>query len=119
MTYVVYTGATLDCPGTTPKSAWLVRTVVMPAHPQLTSDGIALATYEYLITMKDEHMMLRERRWSAATWLYLFNRYVMLGLAVKQVAPYTAEVSISSFVFVNRRRLTANYDCTGVDVSVP
>ena len=57
--------------------------------------GPALAAYEYLITLGQEVALVWKRRWTGSTWLFVANRYIMLGWAVVQAAPYTPKVCSS------------------------
>ncbi len=56
----------------------------------------ALAAYEYLITINQEVTMVWRRTWTATTWMFIANRYLMVGLVMYTVFPYTAQVLLFS-----------------------
>ena len=47
----------------------------------------AMTAYEYLITVGKEVDMIHRRKWSATTWLFVLNRYVLLASAILAVVP--------------------------------
>ena len=49
--------------------------------------------YEHLVTLKYEADFLRSRRKSAATWLFLSNRYLLIARALSSIAPISPQVS--------------------------
>ena len=49
--------------------------------------------YEHLITLKYEADFLRSRRKSAATWIFLSNRYLLISRALILMAPISPRVS--------------------------
>lgn len=54
----------------------------------------ALVAYEYMITIRQEVETMWMRKWTAATWLFLVNRYLMITYTVIQGIPtYTSLVS--------------------------
>lgn len=59
-----------------------------------TSQRVALAAYEYLITLKQEVALIWGRKWTGMTLLFVANRYIMVGWAVVQAAPYTPRVRL-------------------------
>ena len=65
--------------------------------------AIAVAVYEYLLTIKHEYALWR-RKWTVSTWLFLMNRYLMIIVAVVQFAPYRQHVSV--FILPKGPRLT-------------
>ncbi|PSS37388.1 hypothetical protein PHLCEN_2v752 [Hermanssonia centrifuga] len=54
----------------------------------------ALFAYEYIITLEQERTMIWRRKWSLATWLFMINRYLLVGYII-----WTATPSTSSFLF--------------------
>ena len=52
-----------------------------------------LVFYEHLITFEHEVQFLQKRRMSAATWIFVSNRYILLAFAVQSIAPYGSRVS--------------------------
>ncbi|KAJ3558742.1 hypothetical protein NM688_g742 [Phlebia brevispora] len=60
--------------------------------------ALALAAYEHIITFKYEHEFLWRRKWTAATWLFIANRYALLISIVIQSIPYNAQVSRSELM---------------------
>ncbi|KAJ3554875.1 hypothetical protein NM688_g2883 [Phlebia brevispora] len=63
----------------------------MNAETQYTAP--ALIAYEYLITLQYEYEYLWQRKWTAATWLFLANRYLMLAFIIEVAAPADAHMS--------------------------
>lgn len=61
---------------------------------EFTHQSSALAAYEYVITFQQEVSMLWRRRWSAVTWLFVLNRYLLMIVTVCTVVPTSAQVSI-------------------------
>ena len=53
----------------------------------------ALTFYEYLITFKYEINFLWRRKRGAATWIFVYNRYLLLTSVVSMIVPYSAQVS--------------------------
>ncbi|THG95040.1 hypothetical protein EW026_g6530 [Hermanssonia centrifuga] len=49
------------------------------------------AAYEYTITMKQEMTMVWQHRWTLVAWIFMANRYVMIGIVIWTVAPETAK----------------------------
>lgn len=62
--------------------------------PSSLSNGrfVALAAYEYILTLRDEQMLIWHRKWTASTWLFLANRYLMMFQVIQSLTPYTSEV---------------------------
>ena len=52
---------------------------------------IALATYDYLLTIKDEKSLVWRRGWTGTTWLFLINRLLMIGNAMYDALPLFTE----------------------------
>ncbi|THG95253.1 hypothetical protein EW026_g6366 [Hermanssonia centrifuga] len=50
----------------------------------------ALVAYEYIITLEQERTMIWHRKWTLATWLFMINRYLLIGFIILSVAPYTS-----------------------------
>lgn len=51
----------------------------------------AWTIYEHLASIKEEVILLREP-WNAVTWLFVFNRYLMLAQAIWPFAVVTSHV---------------------------
>ena len=49
--------------------------------------------YEHLTTLKHEADFLRSRRKSAATWILLSNRYLLIARVLYTIAPISPQVS--------------------------
>ncbi|PSS32238.1 hypothetical protein PHLCEN_2v2007 [Hermanssonia centrifuga] len=47
----------------------------------------ALVAYEYIITLEQEMAVVWHRKWTLATWLFITNRYLLIGFTVLSVAP--------------------------------
>ncbi|KAJ3557930.1 hypothetical protein NM688_g1208 [Phlebia brevispora] len=62
-----------------------------------TYAALALAAYEHIITLQNECEFLLRRRWTAATWLLIANRYTLLGNLIAQSVPYSAQVPFYAF----------------------
>ncbi|KAJ3551552.1 hypothetical protein NM688_g4638 [Phlebia brevispora] len=60
------------------------------AYNYCITAALAFVSYEYLITLRHEYEFLRMRKWTAATWLFLANRYLMLIVMIVQVLPTSA-----------------------------
>lgn len=58
----------------------------------------ALAFFEHFITFKYEVDMLWRRKWSVATWIFVLNRYLLVGDVVSSLVPYSAQVSHSNSI---------------------
>ena len=52
-----------------------------------------MVIYEHLTTFKYEVDFLYSRRKSAATWIFLFNRYLLIANALFSIAPVSPRVS--------------------------
>ncbi|THG93504.1 hypothetical protein EW026_g7749 [Hermanssonia centrifuga] len=59
----------------------------------------AFVTYEYIITFGQEVTMVWRRRWSLVTWMFVANRYLMIGLMIYTISPFTAKVRPTIFVY--------------------
>lgn len=53
----------------------------------------ALVCFEHLITLKYEIDFLWRRKWTATTWIFIFNRYLLLANVVSLNIPIDAQVS--------------------------
>ena len=42
----------------------------------------ALVAYEHLLTVEDEYTLVLSRKWTATTWIFLVNRYVLIFGAI-------------------------------------
>lgn len=56
----------------------------------------ALVCFEHLITFNHEIDFLWRHKWSAATWLFVFNRYSLLTTVMFVILPFGAQVSTSN-----------------------
>ncbi|KAJ3545074.1 hypothetical protein NM688_g5670 [Phlebia brevispora] len=65
---------------------YYLRVARRVANPDITA---ALVGYEYMITIRYEHEFVWKRKWNAATFLFLVNRYVLLLEIVVQTLPFT------------------------------
>ena len=54
---------------------------------------VALVGYDYVITWKHEYEFIWRRRWMAATWLFIINRYTLLASVILQAIPKRNQVS--------------------------
>ncbi|THG99238.1 hypothetical protein EW026_g3062 [Hermanssonia centrifuga] len=54
----------------------------------------ALVAYEYVITLRQEMTMVWQRKWTLATWLFIANRYLLIGYTIWGAAPYTSSQQI-------------------------
>ncbi|KAJ3552740.1 hypothetical protein NM688_g3994 [Phlebia brevispora] len=71
-------------------------TVIAAYELDLTNDycvtaTVALAAYEYMITFQHEYEFLSQRRWTAATWLFVANRYMLLASTLTKTIPTGAQ----------------------------
>ena len=66
--------------------------------------------YEHLAALKYEADFLRNRRRSAATWIFLSNRYLLLAHALFTITPASPRVSDS----IDAHKLTADVAQLGV-----
>ncbi|KAJ3540693.1 hypothetical protein NM688_g6191 [Phlebia brevispora] len=51
---------------------------------------LTLAGYEYFIGFKHEYDFLWQRKWTAVTWLFLANRYLLLFDVIAQNVPFSS-----------------------------
>ncbi|KAJ3552739.1 hypothetical protein NM688_g3995 [Phlebia brevispora] len=58
--------------------------------------ALALAAYEHIVTFRHEYEFLCQRKWSAATWLLIVNRYTMLAAIIVQATPRSAQSAFPS-----------------------
>ncbi|KAJ3557933.1 hypothetical protein NM688_g1205 [Phlebia brevispora] len=56
-----------------------------------TYAALALIAHEHMITFEYEYKFLFQRKWTAATWLFISNRYTLLGMFIAQSVPYSAQ----------------------------
>lgn len=61
---------------------------------------LALVFYEYLITFKYQVDFIWRRKWSAATWIFVINQYILLANVISGVIPYNAQVSNPNHVWI-------------------
>ncbi|KAJ3552007.1 hypothetical protein NM688_g4385 [Phlebia brevispora] len=64
----------------------------LTTYDTLCFSALALACYEYFLTLEHEWDFLWNRKWTVATWLFLANRYVMLAEVALVNAPFTSQV---------------------------
>ncbi|KAJ3553519.1 hypothetical protein NM688_g3566 [Phlebia brevispora] len=79
-----------------------------------TTAALALASYEFIALYKHEYEFLWRRKWTSATWLFLINRYVMLGSSIQKVAPYgprVPEYTTAKFLLRSGLSLSCHYRC--------
>lgn len=63
-------------------------------HPPLLILSLqAIATYEYVFMLNNERIIVWKRRRTTATWLFIFNRYLMIVIATVHFAPYRNQAS--------------------------
>ncbi|THG97755.1 hypothetical protein EW026_g4307 [Hermanssonia centrifuga] len=53
----------------------------------------ALTAYEYVITIKQEVNMVWRRKWILTTWIFMANRYLLIGNMLLAVIPTTSKLS--------------------------
>ncbi|THG94807.1 hypothetical protein EW026_g6731 [Hermanssonia centrifuga] len=58
----------------------------------------ALVAYEHIITLEQERTMIWHRKWTLATWLFIANRYLLIGFIILSVAPTTSSLLNSGVV---------------------
>ncbi|KAJ3553152.1 hypothetical protein NM688_g3769 [Phlebia brevispora] len=58
--------------------------------------ALTFVTYEFLITSGYEYEFLWRRKWTAATWLFVTNRYLLLASIIVQIVPFTPQVNVCS-----------------------
>ncbi|KAJ3544281.1 hypothetical protein NM688_g5762 [Phlebia brevispora] len=64
--------------------------------------SIALVFWEYLITMRYEWDFLSAHRWTAVTWVFLINRYLMLATAIVKGPIYNSQTPSLCFPLSSR-----------------
>lgn len=81
------------------------------AYCVLTCNTTALVAYEHLITLKYEVNFLCGRKWSAATWIFVMNRYLLLAYVSFSSAPFSPQVSgaINPFLRLTQTRLDVSH----------
>ncbi len=52
----------------------------------------ALVVYEHIITFQQEVQAVWKRKWSAVTWLFALNRYLLLLVSIGNCLPTTEKV---------------------------
>ena len=53
----------------------------------------ALVIYEHLVLLKYDIEFLWRRKWSAVTWIFVFNRYLLLATVLFSISPAVPQVS--------------------------
>ncbi|KAJ3536623.1 hypothetical protein NM688_g6811 [Phlebia brevispora] len=67
---------------------------------------LALVCYEFIITYEHEYKFLWKRKWTAATWLFIANRYMLLASTIPQDVPF----SVWAYVFLQCSLVTVLFD---------
>ncbi len=62
---------------------------------------IALVVYEHLVTLRFEKELLWRRNWSAATWIFVFNRYLLLADVLFLIVPFGSQASALIYLSVS------------------
>ncbi|KAJ3553151.1 hypothetical protein NM688_g3768 [Phlebia brevispora] len=62
--------------------------------------ALTFVAYEHIITFQYEHEFVWRREWTAATWLFIANRYLLLASVIAQAAPSSYRVTRSMFIDV-------------------
>ncbi|KAJ3553445.1 hypothetical protein NM688_g3610 [Phlebia brevispora] len=60
--------------------------------------SFTVVCYELIITFQHEYEFVWKRKWSAATWLFLANRYLVLAVMIAEVVPSSPRVSTSTII---------------------
>ncbi|KAJ3522453.1 hypothetical protein NM688_g8871 [Phlebia brevispora] len=60
--------------------------------------AVVAVCYDFLITLRHEYEFIWHRKWSAATWLFLANRYTLLASVIEQAAPYSPQTYVLLFL---------------------
>ncbi len=55
---------------------------------------LALVAFDYVITMDQEVNMVWRKKWTAATWLFITNRYLLVLVMVLANVHATATTSV-------------------------
>ncbi|PSR71107.1 hypothetical protein PHLCEN_2v12953 [Hermanssonia centrifuga] len=50
----------------------------------------ASVAYEYILTINQEVVTVWQRKWTVVTWVFMANRYLMIVVAILNVALWTA-----------------------------
>ncbi len=66
-------------------SPLLVSKELLRETPILTTTTIAWSIYEYAITVDHEFKVLRQRRWSISSAMFIVIRYVLMASAIVQL----------------------------------
>ncbi|KAJ3552708.1 hypothetical protein NM688_g4013 [Phlebia brevispora] len=53
--------------------------------------ALVFVCYEFVITLQHEYEFLWLRKRSVSTWLFVLNRYAMLGIVLQQAVPYSPQ----------------------------
>ncbi|KAJ3551549.1 hypothetical protein NM688_g4635 [Phlebia brevispora] len=53
---------------------------------------LTFVCYEFVITLEYEFEFLWQRQWTAATWLFIANRYLLLAATIPQATPFSAQM---------------------------
>ncbi|KAJ3556853.1 hypothetical protein NM688_g1795 [Phlebia brevispora] len=64
----------------------------------------ALAAYEYLVTLEYEYEFGWRRKWTASTWLFIVNRYMLLVNVIASAVPDSAQAYVPLHVFTASQR---------------
>ncbi|THG95373.1 hypothetical protein EW026_g6270 [Hermanssonia centrifuga] len=62
----------------------------------ITYSMTALVAYEYIITLEQEMAMVWHRKWTLATWLFIANRYALIGFIIWSTAPTTSSRRVTN-----------------------
>ncbi|KAF7800342.1 hypothetical protein EIP86_011592 [Pleurotus ostreatoroseus] len=55
---------------------------------------VALVAFDYVITIDQEVNMVWKKKWTAATWLFMTNRYLLVSVMVLANVHATAQTSV-------------------------
>lgn len=77
----------------TPPAVFVVHFECSAPSHSISYILLALVFYEYLLTLEDERVLVWQRKWTGLTVLFVFNRTLVLFLAVEQVAPAANAIS--------------------------
>ncbi len=62
--------------------------------------------------------MVWRKKWTAATWLFILNRYLLVAYTILSIVPYTPRVSAIPFTLTNIQSDLTGIICTMQDVRV-
>ncbi|KAJ3550510.1 hypothetical protein NM688_g5064 [Phlebia brevispora] len=103
-------------PRTDPMSASASNAAIINAYnAELTFNycvyaALTLVCHEFIITFEYEYEFLWRRKWTAATWLFIVNRYLLLASIIPQATPVSMKVVFSAlrvFALLDHGYLTA------------